>query len=201
MVIHQVEKQVREFTPFQSPLLDGFYQSFLDILRQKQKQGSPIPAGLEVAMQKSDELRQEIQAAAKLGKNAYKQAKWIGLDGYVSLRAQLLPRPLAASRSNKKNRGSQLNRHMVETKSLRERGRKTGALEEEFGDTLLLGSNWNRVCAPEKSGKMISLVFWDKTGPEDKPSWDKQVGACGRWCAVVAADIFSGGSKNPLGPY
>ena len=66
---------------------------------------------------------------------------------------------------------------------------------------LLLGSNWNQVCILEKLGKMISLMFWDKTGSKDKLSWNKQVSACGHWCAVIATDIFSNGSKNPLSLY
>ena len=78
-------------------------------------------------------------------------------------------------RSNRSNRKSQMKRHMVETKKLKNRGIKKGALKKDESNVLLLGNDWHRVCAPLKRGKTHSLVFWSKSGPEDKPSWDKLV--------------------------
>lgn len=73
-----------------------------------------------------------------------------------------------------------MKRHMVETQSLLNRGMTSGALKKNGDDALFLGSDWHRVCAPlelpeEKKPKMLSLIFWHKSGPDDKPSWENQV--------------------------
>jgi len=67
-----------------------------------------------------------------------------------------------------------MKQHMVETNALKQKGVKSEALEGK-NDVLFIDDKWNRVCTPNNSERMESLIFWNKTGPEDKPSWDKQV--------------------------
>lgn len=68
-----------------------------------------------------------------------------------------------------------MRKHMVEMESLRKKGIKNGALAKKGNDVLILGEDWNRVCAPKQSGKMLSFVFWDNSDSNQKPSWDNQV--------------------------
>jgi hypothetical protein len=78
-------------------------------------------------------------------------------------------------RSSKESMASQMKKHMVESKQLESKGLQTGALEANKSDMLFLGGDWQRVCAPLKKERMHSLVFWTKDGPNDTPSWGKQV--------------------------
>ena len=57
------------------------------------------------------------------------------------------------------------------------KGQNSGALSEEEGNTHFLNADWKRVCAPvgQENSKMYLLIFWNKNGPEEKPSWDNQV--------------------------
>ena len=71
--------------------------------------------------------------------------------------------------------------HMVETKEIQDIGKERVDLPLEEDETLLLGKDWHRVCAPEETDgkKTHSLVFWHQSSPEEKPSWDKVVsGLC-----------------------
>ena len=68
-----------------------------------------------------------------------------------------------------------LHRHMVETPFLQKVAIKHGNLKEK--DTLLLGPDWHRVCAPTTGelAKTFPIIFWDQSDANSQPSWDKVV--------------------------
>lgn len=68
-----------KFTPFWSLLLPGFYKAFMDRTLNK----ANIPANLQIALNKSKELRKELNYVRDAGKSYLRQAKWIGFDRYV----------------------------------------------------------------------------------------------------------------------
>lgn len=79
-----------------------------------------------------------------------------------------------------------MNKCMVETEDLEEKGLKSGALSEKGTNVLYLKDNWHRICAPKEkeSKKMYSLVFWDKTHSEDTPNWKNQVSNYCYYCLL-----------------
>jgi hypothetical protein len=52
-------------------------------------EASRLPAGLEEAIEKSEELGTEIATALRQGKSWLSQASWIGLDGYTTFHFML----------------------------------------------------------------------------------------------------------------
>jgi hypothetical protein len=46
--------------------------------------------GLKDTLEASDILQKEIQASLEVGQTCLKQAKWIGLDGYISFCTQMI---------------------------------------------------------------------------------------------------------------
>ena len=98
--------------------------------------------------------------------------------GWVyNLYFELLLCSIAIFSSNKADQESKMGHYMVETNQLKEKGLNSGALKEDKeGDVLFINEGWHRICAPlEKEKKTHPLIFWNKSNPEDKPSWDKQV--------------------------
>ena len=70
-----------------------------------------------------------------------------------------------------------MGRHMVETEHLKRRGMASGALSKKDTAFFLNEDGWHRVCAPEKDqpNKTYALIFWNKSHPNDSPTWDNQV--------------------------
>lgn len=65
-----------------------------------------------------------------------------------------------------------LNQHLVETEKLYDMGVKNGAI---VGDGIIVG-DWRRIAAPPSTDmSSYSLIFWDSTNGDHKPTWDKVV--------------------------
>jgi hypothetical protein len=181
MMVCQIEKEIEVYTPFRSPLLSSFFLGFTTML-EKKIESNAVPTELKTAFESSAILSKEIKEALKAGKSCAKQAKWIGLDEYgILLSTQLLVLLclFVIFSSNKKNCETQMGQIMVETNSLIDKGKESGAIPKD-GKVLSLDSEWHRVCAPEEAekGKMFSLIFWHKSDENEKPSWGKQVSGC-----------------------
>ena len=78
MAIHQVEKEVDLCTTLHSPLLECFFQSFMDMITDKEKKKKPILANLKFALERSRKLPDELQVTFKLCKISASQVDWGG---------------------------------------------------------------------------------------------------------------------------
>lgn len=77
-----MQREVDDFTPFQSPLLKTFFESFTSYVKCKDEE-KQVTTDLKKAMKESDAFRKELNDSFITGHGCYQQSKWIGLDRYV----------------------------------------------------------------------------------------------------------------------